>query len=644
MRLSLLATALLFTVPALAEIPGPPRAITDPKSLESPANPDAKPVPLADLDVARAVPDAAWSPDGEWIYTSNNLSGRFNIWKSPAKGGWPVQLTQSDDSQMQLAPSSDGKWLVFVQDKGGDEFFDIMAVPADGGAVTRLTDTPEIAENNPRFSPDGSRIAMDFKPKSASSVDIAIMDIANRSVRQLTTEKSADHFWSVVDWMPDGKSLIGVRSNILMTQSSLWRIDAASGAMTELTPISGDEMFYAADVSPDGRYLSISTNKGSGQFRAGVYEFATGKIRWLKPTPWEQRARHITLDSHTMMVLTNIDGRSVLSLVDLESMAERELVFPAGISDTGSTVSNPYSPDGNSALIFHSGADMPSDIWIAGLDGKASRYTRLSMASLSNLPKSHIVTYRSFDGTPISAILTMPYNLKRDGSNPAIVVPHGGPTGQSQDFWSGQIAALASRGYMVIQPNFRGSTGYGVEFQAANIGTLGEGDLKDVLAARDFLISTGYADPKKFGITGGSYGGYMTLMAIGKAPDAFAAAVQEFGVIDWFTMEKTSDPWLQRYLHGLLGDPVKDREAYIKASPMTYIKAAKAPLLSLQGENDIRVPREQAQMVADSLKAQGAVAETIFYPDEGHGFMKRENRADARRRTVEWFDKYLKGK
>jgi dipeptidyl aminopeptidase/acylaminoacyl peptidase len=239
--------------------------------------------------------------------------------------------------------------------------------------------------------------------------------------------------------------------------------------------------------------------------------------------------------------------------------------------------------------------------------------------------------------------VTMPFNLKRDGRNPAIVIPHGGPTGQTQDGWSAFAAALASRGYVIIQPNFRGSTGYGEAFQKANHKDLGGGDLKDVVAAKRFLVASGYVDAARVGIFGGSYGGFMTLMAIGRAPDEFAAAVQFFGIINWRTMYRDQDELLKAYQRSLLGTPESDPKVYDAASPLTYIRAAKAPLLTLQGENDIRVPRGQAQEVNDILKAKGNTVETIYYPAEGHGFRKRENQQDSLRRMVEWFDRYLKG-
>jgi dipeptidyl aminopeptidase/acylaminoacyl peptidase len=261
----------------------------------------------------------------------------------------------------------------------------------------------------------------------------------------------------------------------------------------------------------------------------------------------------------------------------------------------------------------------------------------------ARLAKSQIITYRSFDGTLISAVFTMPFNLARDASNPAIVLPHGGPTGASSDRFNEMAALFTSRGYVVIAPNFRGSTGYGVAFQTANRKDLGGGDLKDVVAAKDFLVATGYVNSGKVGITGGSYGGFMTLMALAKAPDVFAAGVQSYGIIDWLKLYENTDPLLREYLTSLIGDPATQKAVYTAASPLTYVNQIKAPLLSLQGQKDPRVPPDQALQVRDALKAKGTIAETIFYADEGHGFRKREHIIDSQQRTIDWFDRYLKG-
>ena len=287
------------------------------------------------------------------------------------------------------------------------------------------------------------------------------------------------------------------------------------------------------------------------------------------------------------------------------------------------------------------------NFWVHEADsGRAKQLTQTAIASLGSaaMPEAQIVHYKSFDGKTISALMWMPFNLQRDGTHPALVLPHGGPTWQVKDFWSPDVAALVSRGYICIAPNVRGSTGYGMAFQRANHQDLGGGDLQDTIYTLNFLKDTGYVDPKKIGITGASYGGYMTLMALAKTPDLWAAGVELYGPINWMTMLQHADPELAQYIRSLLGDPVKDAEVYRATAPITYLHDVRAPLLVLHGDNDPRIPKEEALQVVELLRKDGKVVEARFYADEGHGFYKRENQIDATRRTVEWFDRYLKTK
>lgn len=636
--------ALAVAAPTVhAAVKTPPRPVTDPKSIESPANPAARPVPLGDLGNTRGLFDVTWSADGKQVFLVTNLAGRFNIWRTDADGSWPVQITQSDETQSGLAVSPDGKTLFFEEDQGGNEYTDLFAIPTAGGAAVNLTNTPDVREGSLLIAPGGATAAIAHKLKSEGQTNIAIIDLASKQVRLLTREADPQWQWGAVAYVDGGRALIANRGFIDGSASEVWRIDVASGEATKL--LGAKDVIYAAGgATPDGGTLAVTTDEKTGQPHAGIYTVAGKSWRWLKPTPWEQTAGEVTPDGRAMLVRTLDDVRSRLSLVDLATAAERPVqAGPGLVSAFGRP---PFSPDGERLLFTRSGADSPTDLYVADVASGAARpITALSMASLSpeTLPKSQVVTYRSFDGTPISAIVTMPFNLQRDGTNPGIVLPHGGPTGQSQDGFSRTATALASRGYVVIQPNFRGSTGYGEAFQKANFKDLGGGDLKDTVAAKKFLVDSGYVDAAKVGITGGSYGGFMTLMAIGRTPDEFAAAVQLFGIINWRTMYRDQDAQLRAYQASLLGTPDSDPKVYDAASPLTYLKAAKAPLLSLQGENDIRVPRGQAQEVADILKAKGNTVETVFYPAEGHGFYKRENQLDSLRRTVEWFDTHLKG-
>ena len=641
-----LAIATVFlasTTAAQSQIVTPERAVTDPRSLVSPIDPAAEPVPIGDLAVSRGIRDAVFSLDGRRVFVSTNLTGRHNIWRVDTAGSWPVQLTQSDDVQEGLAVSPNGEALYFMQDSSGNEMHDLYAVPTSGGEPRNLTRTAKADEQWPVVSPDGRTIAFTSKHEDQSYSTIALLDLASGTVRQVTQDREEGVGWGVVAWAADGRTLLVNRQNATTMDGSIWRIDAASGKATALAQKAGVD-YSAAGASSDGRIIAASSNEGSGQSHAGLLDPNTGKWRWLKPTPWEQIATDVSPDGRTMIVRTNADGRSSLTAVDLASGRERPLGVPPGRNAT--IGGRAFTKNSRFVLVTHAGADTPTNLYAVDLTsgGEPRRLTNLAMASVDAavMAKSQVVTFPSFDGTLVSAIVTMPANLKRDGRNPAIVMPHGGPTGQSQDGFNRNAAALASRGYVVIAPNFRGSTGYGEAFQNANRMDLGGGDLKDVIAAKRFLVDSGYIDTKRVGITGESYGGFMTLMAIGRVPDEFAAAVQSYGILDWTTLWQNSDPFFQQYQKGLMGDPAVNAEGYKRSSPLTYIDQVKAPLLSLQGEKDIRVPRDQAQGVADRLKANGSVAETVFYPNEGHGFSKTENQVDALERTIAWFDRYLK--
>jgi dipeptidyl aminopeptidase/acylaminoacyl peptidase len=620
------------------------RVITDPKSIVSVTNPAARPVPIDNLYFTRSVFGPAWSPDGREIVFTTDMSGRYNLWKVSASGGWPVQLTQSDDRNYSATWSPDGKWIVYQQDKGGDELYDLYATPSSGGEIINLTNTPEIREQDPRWSPDGKLLAIGYKPKTSTVFDIALMDWGTRKVRKLTNEASKDQLWSVGAWSPDGKTIYGNRGDVGGNDADVYRIDVATGRIENLTPHSGLKTYYATSLSPDGKTLLLTSNEKGGYQNIALMDVATKKLSWVTDTKWEASSGEFSPDGTTFTYVVNEDGRTDAYLASRTGGNPQKIAVPDGLNYfPGNPVS--FSPRGDRLLVSHQSSTSPSDLWI--YEPPTHRARQLTFSAIESLratplPPAQIVHYRTFDGKTISALAWIPFNLKRDASTPAIVLPHGGPTGQMVDYWNPDVTALVSRGYVVIAPNVRGSTGYGLEFQKANYKDLGGGDLQDEVYGVRFLINTGYVDPKKVGITGGSYGGFMTLMAIGKTPDLWAAAAELYGIIDWLTMLKHSDPLLQEYEKSLLGDPEKDRSVYEAASPIKYIHAVKAPLLVLQGENDPRVPKEEAQQVVDLLKADGKTVEVHYYPAEGHGFAKRENQIDAITRTVEWFERYLK--
>ena len=631
----------------LAASTGPDdRPLIDPKSVVSASNPAARPAPIDDLYYTRSVFGAAWSPDGQQIVFTTDISSRPNLWKVRASGGWPIQLVQSDDRQYSAVWSPDGRWIVYQQDRAGNELWDLYAIPSDGGEPLNLTSTPAIREQDPHWSHDGRTIAFAYKPKDGTQYDIALLDWSTRKVHKLTNEQQPGYSWNVVAWSSDDKTIYADRVNPPFTDANIYRIDVASGKLENLTPHQGTIRYLASSLSPEGGTILLSSDAKGGYMNIALLDVASKKVTWVTDLKWEAYSGNFSPDGKRYSFTVNEDGLTDAYLSDRATNHAEKLDVPHGLNYFSGNP-NEFAPQSDRVIVSHEASNQPGDLWVYNVNRRqAEQLTFSAIASLRAipLPPSQIVHYKSFDGKIISALLWVPFNLKRDESNAAVVLPHGGPTGQMVDYWNTDVAALASRGYICVAPNPRGSTGYGLDFQKANFQDLGGGDLKDEIAGVEFLKATGYVDPKKIGIYGGSYGGFMTLMAVGKTPEIWAAAVELYGIINWSTMLKSSDPSLNEYLKALLGDPEQNRKIYDEDSPITYIRSEKAPLLVLQGDNDPRVPKEEAQQVVDILKKEGRVVDVHYYPNEGHGFVKRENQIDAIRRTIAWFDQYLMGR
>jgi dipeptidyl aminopeptidase/acylaminoacyl peptidase len=636
-----LCALLCISLPAFCDGPSD-RKPTDPYSVISASGPVSTPLPVDALLTSTRIGGVAHSKDGCMLAYVSSASGRLNLWVMNVDGTGARQLIKSDDRQSGARFTDDGQSLVYSQDRGGNEYYDVFVVPVAGGDPKNLTNTDDVSETVDEFSPDGKLLAIGIKQKKSPTTDIAVMGWPGGTVRQLTHESDPKAAWSENAWSPDGKFIYATRS-IGIDDSDIYRVDVATGKTEKLLEHTGKQLIGISDVSHDGNMLLITSNEKGGYENVAVLDLPTKKMRWLTDTQWSASGVVFTPDGAGAVYVLNADGRVSTRFVDLKTMKESERGVPAGMN-TPAAAPTPFLPNG-AMIISHEDSSHPQELYLLAKDNTLTQITHNANETLQKavLPKSQLVTYKSFDGRMISAFVWVPFGIERNGKAAAVVMPHGGPTGQTTDAFSGRAELLASRGFVVIAPNVRGSTGYGMEFQNANIKDLGGADLKDEIAGVEFLKATGFIDPKRVGIWGGSYGGYMTLMAIGKTPDVWSAAVDEYGILNWLSMLQHEDPRLQEYEKSLLGDPVKDLAVYEASSPLKYIKNEKAPLLVLQGDNDIRVPKEEAQQVVSILKDEGRTVDAVFYPEEGHGFIKREHQRDELTRSIAWLQKYLQG-
>jgi len=284
------------------------RPITDPKTVVSSSNSAARPAPIDDLYYTKSVFGAAWSPDGKQIAFTSDIAGRFNLWKVNASGGWPIQLTQSDERQYGAAWSPDGKWIVYQQDHAGDELWDLYAVPSEGGQIVNLTNTPAIREESPRWSHDGKTLAFSYKPKDGSQYDIALLDWSTRKVQLLTHEQQPGYGWSTVAWSNDDKTIYAGRVNPPFTDADVYSIDVATGKTENLTAHQGTIRYLGSSLSPDDKTLLLSSDAKGGYMNVALLDVATKKVTWVTDLKWETYAGNFSPDGKRFSYVVNEDG------------------------------------------------------------------------------------------------------------------------------------------------------------------------------------------------------------------------------------------------------------------------------------------------------------------------------------------------
>jgi dipeptidyl aminopeptidase/acylaminoacyl peptidase len=640
LRFFYFAIVVLMVTLAPAEVSKELHVITDPKQITSKTNLNVEQfqqnLSIEKLYMTRAVGRASWSPDGKTIVFVSNISGRNNLWTVPATGGWPTQLTVSDQRQTAPTWSPDGKWIAYISDYDGDEQWDVFIVSTKTGQVVNLTHTREISEEDPRWSPDGRYLAYTVKPKTSSVYEIDVFDMVLRNVKHVTSGTQADKVNEGQIWSLDGKSIVYTQSQAKGTDSNIFIADVGTGESTLLTPHDGEELYRADDISPDGKKLLITSNAASGYHNVGLLEIASKKISWLTKEKWESHGGNFSPDGKSVTWITNLEGNVDIHIHNLAAGITKKLPVPEGVN---SPVGEPqaFSHDGTRMLYSHNGPTAPNDLWVYHLvTGKSEQVTHSLVAGVrsEDMVEPFLVHYPSRDGKwTISAFVYVPYNMVRNGQNAAIVYVHGGPTSQSMNSFNRFVQHMVNQGYMIIAPNYRGSTGYGKEFQQANLFDMGGGDLQDVLAAADFVKQTGFLDPKKIALVGGSYGGYMTMMGVTKASDVWAAGVPIVPFVNWFTEIEHEDPVLQQSDLATMGDPEKNKDLFRDRSPIFFVDQIKAPLLLLAGGHDPRCPSEESQQVVDAIKKRGGTVELKVYENEGHGFSKVENQIDAYQRV-----------
>jgi dipeptidyl aminopeptidase/acylaminoacyl peptidase len=620
-----------------------PQSITDPTRLQSKPKADLGSFTIEKLYTTRSIGGASWSPDAKQVVFVSNLSGRQNLWLVSAEGGWPVQLTISDQRQAEPAWSPDGRSIAFVSDHDGNELWNIFLVSPQNGDVVNLTASSASSNLAPAWSPDSQRVAYMTRAKSSPSYEIEVIDVETRRTAHLTRDTPREWSNGRPIWSHDGKWLAWTQHHANGKNSNVLVAELASGKVLNLTAHAGDITYSAASWSPDGKALLIASNAANGYENVALL-YLDGQLRWLASEPREMQAGNYSPDGTKLTWTVNVDGNTAIYLRELATGKTEALPLGTGVNSLAGA-DNAFSRDGRHLLVNHAGADAPGELVNLDLTTRSARQiTHSLVAGLhgEDMVEPSLVRYPSRDGKwQISALAYIPHNIVKNAHYPAIIWIHGGPSAQTMNGFNRFIQYIVNQGYVVIAPNYRGSTGYGKLFNDANRMDAGGGELEDVLDAAEFIRRSGFVDAKKLIAMGGSYGGYLAMMAVTKAPEMWAAAVPIVPFVNWFTEFQNEEPQLQEYDRLFMGDPVKDRALWEERSPSNFIDRIQAPLLLLAGENDPRCPPSEAKQVADAIRKRGGSAQLKIYDNEGHGFSRLENQIDAYRRAADFIKSHV---
>ena len=587
----------------------------------------------------------AWHPLRREILITTRFADTNQVHRVRAPGADRTQLTFFPDrvAGVSYEPVR-GDFFLFSKDKGGDEFGQLYRYDLATGTSTLITDGGRSQNGGVRWSSKGDRIAYASTRRNGRDRDIYVMDPRNPQTDRLVLQGEGGG-WSARDWSPDDAKLL-VAEGVSANESRLWVVDVAGGAKTLLTPKEGEPASYTGAVfTGDGKGVFASTDLGAEFHRLTRIDVATGVQTPLTAhLEWDVDDLSLSKDGRTIAFVTNEDGVSALHLLDTATGKEK----PAPKLGLGAGVIGAieWHPGGRELAFTFASARTPSDVYSLDVTtGKVDRWTESETGGLNaaGFSEPELVRWKSFDGRNISGWLYKPA-ARFTGPRPVIVNIHGGPEGQYQPgFLARSNYYLNELGVALIYPNVRGSTGYGKTFLKLDNGLKREDSVKDIGALLDWIPTRPDLDAKRIMITGGSYGGYMTLAAATHFSDRIRCAVDIVGISNFVTFMERTEAYrrdLRRVEYGDERDP-KIRAFFEEIAPLHHADKITKPLFVVAGRNDPRVPYQEGEQMVATVKKNGTPVWFLMAKDEGHGFSKKRNQDFQLYATVAFVQEYL---
>ncbi|MEO0983806.1 MAG: S9 family peptidase [Pseudomonadota bacterium] len=582
----------------------------------------------------------AFSHDDTKILGHSDQNGVFNAFAMSADGSKTALTASETDAHFAQSFFPNDDRILVEADQGGNEL-DHVYVRGLDGTLRDLTPGEETKAFFVSWRGDGEVFYLATNERDANVFDLYAYD-ADDYERELVFENPGLQLGALSTsgrWLALDRPRTSADSDILL-------VDLESDDKTPvlITEHEGNIAYATYDFTPDETQLVYATNEFGEFSQAWTHDIATGAKAPLIQADWD-----------VMFVTFSPSGRYRVSAINADALTELTIFD----TDTGEAVALAGVPEGElgqirfsrdeTKIAFGVNTDTsPFNLYLTELGGEARRLTDALNPEIDEgaLVAAKVVRYASFDGLEVPGILYKPKQASAETPVPALVWVHGGPGGQSTRGYSATLQHLVNHGYAVFAANNRGSSGYGKTFFHMDDKRHGEEDLKDIVAAGDYLRGLDWVADDQVGVIGGSYGGYITAAALTFHPDAFDVGVNIFGVTNWVRTLQSIPPWWEAFKEALydeMGDPATDAERHRAISPLFHAENIVKPMLVVQGANDPRVLQIESDEIVEAVRANGVPVEYVVFPDEGHGFLRKANRITASEVYLSFLDEHLKG-
>jgi dipeptidyl aminopeptidase/acylaminoacyl peptidase len=588
------------------------------------------------LDVRGSGAGVSTSKGDRQFYTTR-ITGTDQVWRQDSPLGYPVELTGGEDRTRVLEVAPDDSFVVVSRDVGGQENPGLYLLAPQGGALQLVQHLPKVQTELQYISDDSKSLYFKSNDKDPASHAIYRYDLAARK-RELVFEDKG--LWQIADHRGDATWLMV--KLLGSTQHEVYEYDRRTRKLTPLLGQGEAEEYDVAYGARPGQVL-VRTNK-LGDFQR-LYALEAGKLTPITPEVKHDLQR-FTIDHARARIYCTINQDGHFKLTVLDARTWKPLALPKLPAAENVTV-EAVSRNGRFAELTIDGSTVPPQALT--LDWRTGKLTMWRVPYTPEIdPRTFarvsLESYPARDGVKIPMLVWRPAAC--DGPCPVVVEFHGGPEGQSRPGFSPKAQMFVDAGFTFVQPNVRGSSGYGKAWLHADDGPRRLEVIGDIEDAARFIRTSWAKDGKqpRIGVTGGSYGGYAALMAMSYFAGAYDAAAEQVGISSLHSFLMNTSPYRRILRISEYGDPVKDKAALAQLSPITHISRIKAPLLIFQGVNDPRVPVGESVQIYKQLEQRKVPASLILFPDEGHGSVKRGNIVLTIGHTLTFFEKHLLGR